>query len=347
MQVYELNPLKDARWAALLAKHPRASIFHSIAWLEALHRTYGYEPIVFTTAPPGAALGNGLVSCAVSSWLTGRRLVSLPFSDFCEPLFDSPEEFQFLIQHFRTISRKNKWNYVELRPLSDEFGKIAEKEEYRSTSSYFSHRLDLQVETEKLFKSLDKDSVQRRIRRAERAGLTEECGRTSALLKDFYKMMVLTRKRHHIPPQPYAWFENLMQCLGEAFEIRVAYKDRVPVASIITLRFKTTVYYKYGCSDARFNNLGATPLLLWRTIAEAKSKDATAFDFGRTEQENASLVAFKDKWAPRSNPIVYFRFPSNGRPSENKSTKIAGEIFARMPEKLLILTGNLIYRHIG
>ena len=217
---------------------------------------------------------------------------------FCEPLFDSPEEFQFLIQHFRTISRKNKWNYVELRPLSDEFGKIAEKEEYRSTSSYFSHRLDLQVETEKLFKSLDKDSMQRRIRRAERAGLTEECGRTSALLKDFYKMMVLTRKRHHIPPQPYAWFENLMPCLGEAFEIRVAYKDRVPVASIITLRFKTTVYYKYGCSDARFNNLGATPLLLWRTIAEAKSKDATAFDFGRTEQENASLVAFKDKWAP-------------------------------------------------
>ena len=56
MQVYELNPLKDARWAALLAKHPRASIFHSIAWLEALHRTYGYEPIVFTTAPPGPPL---------------------------------------------------------------------------------------------------------------------------------------------------------------------------------------------------------------------------------------------------------------------------------------------------
>lgn len=347
MQVYELNPLKDARWADFLIKHSRSSVFHSSAWLEALQRTYGYQPVVFTTAPPGEELQNGFVACVVQSWLTGRRLVSLPFSDFCEPLFDSTEEFQFLVHYFRKICNQRKWGYVELRPVSEELGHVAEREEFHSNTFYFSHRLNLQLEAEKLFKSFDKDSVQRRIRRAERAGLTEECGRTQALLKDFYGLMVLTRKRHHIPPQPYSWFENLMECLKDAMEIRVAYKDRTPVASIITLQFKNTVYYKYGCSDAKFNSLGATPLLLWKAIADAKAKDAIEFDFGRTEKENTSLVAFKDKWAPRSTPIVYFRFPQNGRSSENKSTKFAGEIFARMPEKLLVLTGSLIYRHIG
>jgi hypothetical protein len=347
MQVYELNPLKDARWDAFLIKHPRSSVFHSTGWLEALRTSYGYEPIVFTTAPPGVELSNGLVACVVQSWLTGRRLVSLPFSDFCDPLFESPEEFQFLIKHFREILKKKKWNYVELRPLTDELGQIAEQEEYRSSSFYFSHRLDLRADTGTILKSFDKDSVQRRIRRAERAGLTEEHGRTSSLLKDFYGLMIVTRKRHHVPPQPYVWFENLMRYLGEALEIWAAYKDGIPVASILTLQFKDTVYYKYGCSDARFNNLGATPLLLWRTIAQAKLKNAMEFDFGRTEKENASLVAFKDKWAPRSKPIIYLRFPQNGTSAENKSTKFAGEIFGRMPEKLLVLTGNLIYRHIG
>ena len=347
MQVYELNPLNDGRWDAFLIKHPRSSVFHSGPWLEALRASYGYEPIVFTTTPPGAELSNGLVTCVVQSWLTGRRLVSLPFSDFCDPLFDSPEEFLFLMKHFREVFRKKKWKYIELRPLSDQMGQIAEQEEYRSTSFYFSHRLDLRPQTEEIFKSLDKDSVQRRIRRAERAGLTEECGRTSSLLKHFYSLMVVTRKRHHIPPQPYLWFENLMRYLGDALEIRVAYKDRIPVASILTLQFKDTVYYKYGCSDARFNNLGATPLLFWRSIEQAKLNHAREFDFGRTEKENASLVAFKDKWAPRSKPIIYFRFPQNGRSVENKSAKLAGKIFDRMPEKLLVLTGNLIYRHIG
>ncbi len=322
-------------------------MFHTAAWLAALRDTYGYEPVVFTTAPPGEELSNGLVSCVVRSWLTGRRLVSLPFSDFCDPLFDSSEEFHFLIKHFRSSIAKQRWNYVELRPLTERLGQIAEEEHYGYSSYYFSHRLDLRGGIEDIFKSLDKDSVQRRIRRAERAGLTEECGRSDVLLRDFYSLMVVTRKRHHVPPQPVSWFENLMHSMGDALEIHVAYKEKNPVAAVLTLHFNNTGYYKYGCSDARFNNLGATPLLLWRSIARAKSRNAIEFDFGRTEKENASLVAFKDKWAPRSKPIIYLRFPHNGSSSENMSARIASHIFARMPEKLLILTGNLIYRHIG
>jgi hypothetical protein len=32
-----------------------------------------------------------LVFCRVRSWLTGRRSISLPFSDHCEPLVESHE----------------------------------------------------------------------------------------------------------------------------------------------------------------------------------------------------------------------------------------------------------------
>ena len=34
--VYELDPLSDARWAALVAAHPLASVFQAPAWLSAL-----------------------------------------------------------------------------------------------------------------------------------------------------------------------------------------------------------------------------------------------------------------------------------------------------------------------
>ena len=86
---YEIDPLRDERWASLVESHPHASVFHSNNWLKALRSVYGYEPVVMTTCPPGARLTNGLVFCRVNSWLTGRRLVSLPFSDHCEPLIGS------------------------------------------------------------------------------------------------------------------------------------------------------------------------------------------------------------------------------------------------------------------
>jgi len=83
MTVYTLDPLQDSRWAELIARHPQASVFHTMAWLQTLRRTYGYQPTVFTTTGPESALDNGIVFCQVRSWLTGRRLVSLPFSDHC------------------------------------------------------------------------------------------------------------------------------------------------------------------------------------------------------------------------------------------------------------------------
>src|SRR5271156_2192220 len=52
--VYTVDPLLDNRWDDLVTRHPNASAFHQRGWLEALSRTYGYKPIVFTTSPPSA-----------------------------------------------------------------------------------------------------------------------------------------------------------------------------------------------------------------------------------------------------------------------------------------------------
>ena len=49
--IHEFQPLTDPRWGDFLQRHPCSSIFHSVEWLEALHRTYGYDPIAITTSP--------------------------------------------------------------------------------------------------------------------------------------------------------------------------------------------------------------------------------------------------------------------------------------------------------
>src|ERR1700732_958902 len=344
---YQVESITDPRWAELCDRHPRASVFHTVGWLKALQRTYGYVPVAFTTSPPTSDLENGMVFCRIDSWLTGRRLVSLPFSDHCELLCDSAEDESFLIRNLQTALVEQKCKYLEIRPINRSFGRAGDSTDFLASQRYFLHRLDLCSDLNTVFRSLDRDSVQRRIQRAQRAGLVEKCGRADELLKNFYALFVITRRRHRLPPIPYAWFKNLIQCQDKALEIRLAYKDRTAIAAILTLRFRSVVYYKYGCSDARFNKFGAIPWLLWREIEAGKSNGANQFDMGRTQEDNAGLLAFKNHWVPQPERLVYRKFPKSSAVGSNDRWKLqmAKRIFSYMPDRLLMITGRLIYRH--
>ena len=349
MMFYQVEPTRDVRWAELVERHPRASVFHTVGWLEALRRTYGYEPMAFTTSAPNSELKNGLVFCRVDSWLTGRRLVSLPFSDHCEPLCDSVEDVNFLIRYLQTRLEHQGWKYLELRPINGNFSQTPDGIGFVPATRYFLHTLSLSPDLNELFRGLDRDSVQRRIRRAEQAGLVEKCGRSDDLLKDFYSLFVITRGRHRLPPTPYAWFRNLIQCQGKALEIHLAYQDETPVAAILTLKFRDVVYYKYGCSDARFNRYAGIPWLLWKAIVAGKSNGAMEFDMGRTEEDNAGLLAFKNHWVQPPKRLIYWKFPLTpfSNLTDNWKSKLAKRLFSCMPNRLLTVTGKFIYRHIG
>jgi hypothetical protein len=305
--------------------------------------------MAFTTSPPTGELENGLVFCRISSWLTGHRLVSLPFSDHCEPLCNSAEELNFLIRYLQTALAHQEWKYVEIRPINGNFCQSDKGIGFLPAATYSLHLLDLRPDIDEVFRSLDKDSVQRRIHHAQRIGLVEKCGRSDDLLREFYALFCLTRSRHRLPPPPYAWFRNLIHCQDKASEIRLALTDKTPVAAILTLRFRNSVYYKYGCSDARHNKFGAMPWLLWRAIAAAKSNGATDFDMGRTDEDNAGLLAFKKHWVRFPKRLVYWRFPEDSSLFRiaGWKRKMAERIFSCIPDSVRVITGRAIYRHFG
>lgn len=349
LHCYPINPIKDVRWAEFVQRRPDSSVFHTVPWLYALHRTYGFEPIAFTTSPPDKKLENGLVFCRVSSWLTGARLVSLPFSDHCEPLFDSAEELAFSISYLQRHLRQQNWTYLELRPTRGNLSETNDEVGLFPAKRYFLHKLSLDPCHEELFQAFDKDCVQRRIQRAERAHLIERRGNSVELIKQFYGLFILTRARHRLPPIPHVWFRNLVECLGDAVEVRLAYKDQTPVSAILTLRFRDVVYFKYGCSDSRFNRFGATSWLLWRAIRAAKSGGARHFDMGRTDDGDRGLIAFKNHWVPRPTQLVYWRFPKSS-PLDSRNSwkfKMAKRAFARLPRRALVIVGWLMYRHVA
>ena len=346
MTIYELDPLTDSRWPELLSWHPQASIFHTREWLEALYRAYGYRPIAFTTSS-GKDLANGMVFCQVQSWITGRRMVSVPFSDHCQPLAKS-SELQAILEYLQSHRKKKRFQYIELRPLTLDGG-VEQNTDFANSEKFSFQKIDLSPGTETIYRRFHDSCIRRKIKRAGRESLTYESGRSDELLKKFRHLLLLTRRRHKLPPQPSSWFHNLAQCLGDRITFHLLSKDSIPVASIVTLTYEKTLTYKYGCSDAQFNNLGGTPDLFWKVIQQAKEVGVTDFDLGRSDYSDPGLIAFKEHLGAVTSELRYYRNPAPGPKKESAKTEtsFARQALSRLPDPLLAGAGELLYRHLG
>lgn len=343
--VYSLNPLTDSRWQELLLRHPSASVFHTPGWLSALQRTYSFEPFVVTTCPPKAELTNGVAFCRVNSALTGSRWVSLPFSDHCEPLASSSAELDGLLSSIAHLRVGSRCRYAELRPLRVSPARYTG---FSASTRFFKHELLLTSNPAEVFCRFSKDSIQRKIRRAERERLDYKEGRSEGLISEFYRLQLMTRRRHQLPPQPLAWFHELIGGLGESAKVRVAFKNGEAIASIITLQFKNTMVFKYGCSDARDHNLGGCPMLLWRAIEDAIRYNLGEFDFGRSDLDNKGLATFKDRWGATRSLLTYWTSPSIPHASRRICNgTLARRALAYVPARLLAFSGRFLYRHVG
>jgi hypothetical protein len=349
--VHQFEPLKDSRWSEFLQRHPGSSVFHSGEWLEALRRTYRYEPIALSTSRPGADLRNAAVFCLVDSWLTGRRLVSLPFSDHCDLLLDTLEDLRALGSGLKEHLRQNDLQYIEARPLRAPNPVLIQ---FDSTYGYFFHQIDLRPDLDTLFRNFHRSSTQRKISRAEREGLTYLEGRSEILLENFYHLYLLTRRRHIVLPQPKRWFQNLIDCFGEALKIRVALKDGLPIASILTIRYKDTLVYKYGCSDVQFQRLGGMHLLFWKSIQDAKRDKLRVFDLGRSECGNTGLVTFKNRWGAERTELTYLRLLNSGQTKRafmaggaDWKERVAKKVLPYLPDRVIGAATNLMCRHLG
>jgi hypothetical protein len=346
VSIQVINPLSDRRWDELVARHPKASVFHERGWLQALARTYGYRPFALTSAPAGAPLTDGIVLCRISSWITGNRAVSLPFADHCELLLEDDTTFLEFANWLRTECDCQRWKYVELRPLSWSGAGDGYLPRGRS---YCFHTLDLTPTLEQIFQRLHKDSIQRKIRRAERERLSYETGRSEQLLGDFYQLLLKTRRRHRLLPQPRAWFRNLVDSMGDKLQVRLARKNGVSIAAMLTLRHRSCMVYKYGCSDDKFHNFGGMSFLFWKLIEESKASDVNEIDFGRSDLDNDGLIMFKDRFGTTRKSLTYIQYPQaeKGEGMSRWDKPALRRVLSILPDAVLPMASGLLYKHIG
>lgn len=339
--VLELTEPESGQWRELVSRHPGAGIFHTPGWMLALRRTFGYEPLILAREGADGELREGIPFFRVASPLTGHRIVSLPFSDHCEPLLDGADSIRLLLES----SRFPAGLPVQVRPLDPVWGSALIADGWSPSGSFHFHELDLRPGPDALLAAFHKDCIRRKIRRAEREGLNVRKGNSMAVMRGFYHLHLMTRRRQGTPAQPWSWFRNLVDCLGSNLTVYQASLGATPVAAIVTLAWRDCLTYKYGASDDRYSATGGTPLVMWHAIQDACAGGLTRLDLGRTDLDNPGLAQFKSRWGARQLPLTYYQ-----RPAPRKSAGLLPRlrpVLQRLPMPLFRLAGEVLYRHFG
>jgi hypothetical protein len=338
-----VDPTRDLRWAELMTRHPRHSVFFLPAWARILSESCGYTPFYLTSTTLGGA--SSCIPIMEVPGFTGRRGVALPFSDECGPLVADPGAGKDLMEKILELGHARCWRTLEVRGGGVHLGAN------RTSSTYYGHALNLDSGDGALFKRFN-SSVRTAIRKAEMAHVAVEVSASPQAVAEFYRLYCMTRRRHGVPAQPLAFFEAIQRhLLAARMGFVVLAKVRgVGAAAALFLNNDQNAIFKYGASDERFQNTRAGNLVMWTGIQQCIRRGAQCLNFGRTSRANEGLRRFKLGWGTDEYLIEYARYDfgkSRFVPGKDPAVGWYNPLFRAAPVWFTRLAGRLFLKHWG
>jgi len=349
-----IDPVKDSRWDKFVQEHPFGWVCHLSGWKQVLEDSFrhikGYFLVIQDKS--GRNIKAGLPIYLVKSWLTGSRLVSIPFATLSDPLISSSDEMEELIESILSLKEESNSSYVEIRTLMSAF--LVQDKRLRSTQFFKHHYLNLEDELEKLKKRFHRSCVRQRISKAIRNSLSIQVGKSTYDLKEFYRLHLITRKRLSLPAQPFHFFERLWKYFGESgkIEILLAKNKNKSISGLILFKFKKRVSVEFLVSDNEFWNQSPNHFLIWEAIKRSHKEGYNVFDFGRTSPNNKGLMDFKRHWGTMTNDFHQFFYPKNrgeriANIEKSWQYKTIKNLCGFTPGFMQQTIGNFCYRHLG
>ena len=349
MRVIITDTIDRDHWDDFVERHPLGTIYHHSLWQDVIRKTYGYKPLYYQVVDKSSNLQAAISSALVTSRFTGNRIVSFPFSDTCDPLVSDYDQLTGLLDAMESSRLDFNAQYVEIRFTNRSNASL----ETLSTPEYHTYRLDLGRQPQELLRSFHKNCIQRAIKKANREQFDLVTGETLYDLKEFYRLHVMTRKKHGVPVQPFAFFKRLWNTLAprDMVSLQLVRHKGVFVAGIVLLWLKKTAYYKFGASDAAFHHLRPNQWLMWKAINLAQNQGCERFDFGRATSVEKGLATYKSRWGTKTTPLNYFQLPINRKYtllSESTQQHVALKKLIRWLPKICIrISGEVLYRHLA
>jgi CelD/BcsL family acetyltransferase involved in cellulose biosynthesis len=343
-----IDPIADPEWLAFIEASPSAEIFHHPLWLQLLRSRYGYRIEACCVEGEGG-IEAGIPFARIESRLTGRRLVSVPFSDSCATAVAANAGSAAVDALGQALGEESRRSGLDLTVHSA----LPEIPAAFVRPRFAQHLLPLAADPAEVERGYAKNQL-RAMKKAKREGLSSERRTDVAALDAFYSLHLQTRRRQGVPTQPKSFIRGFAELFdaGLGF-VWLVHDEGRPVAAAVFLAYNGTVTYKYGASD--FASLKKRPnnLLLRTAIRWACEAGYQRFDFGRSDIDNEGLRAFKRSWGATESELSY-TYVTDTEPSlqpEAEAETLRGRVMTttiqRSPAFVGRLAGQVLYRHYG
>ncbi|MEN6464928.1 MAG: GNAT family N-acetyltransferase [Syntrophaceae bacterium] len=345
-----INPEQDERWDRFVEAHDFGWVCHLSGWKKVLEDSFrhmkGFYPVLVEDSQILAALP----VFEVNSWLTGRRLVSIPFASLCDPLVSSSVELEELFISALSLLRKLRAGRIEIRAFQS-FPLIRERH-VSCSKHYKTHFLVLQ-NPEALQKKFHRTCVRQKISRAAKSNFALRDARTESDIEHFYTLYCMTRQKLGLPSQPCAFFKNIWKTFSPSGKVQVifAVKDEKFASALLLFRFKDRVSAEYLGWNNAFTEMSPNHFLFWEAIKAAYTDGFKIFDFGRTSPTSESLMDFKSRWGTEVAELPQLYYPAARRSeagyANSRKYMIINKLCSKSPDFIYPMLGNFCYRHLG
>lgn len=296
---------RDTAWFDIQQKQ---HLYLSRPWLESLKVSYDFEVLLVVDADDRYQTA----FCKLDDMM-GKRLISLPFSDYIPYTNSDPAYFDELFK-----SCAAHFPEYEILLKTDRETHLLEMP-YKLVKEAVFHSIDLTSDE----MPKQNSAFTRGVKQAKKNDILIRKVFSIEAVKEFYCLYHRLRfDKFNIIPQPFSFFENLWETMisqerGTIFE--AVYKDKV-IASMIILQHNGTAYYKYGCSHNDYLNLKPNNLLFDELITYYKSLGYKNIDLGLSGVGDgyAGLRRWKSSMGGDESPISYWSYI----PPENKTDRV-------------------------
>ena len=337
--------------SAFVEQQAKQIFYYHQSWLDLITELYGYTIIPLTTTDADGKITGFLPLCSIQSPLTGRRLVALPFSDYCPLLAADEVSAGALIDQAVSLARQQKAKYLELRTGDNSL--LAGRTDLVRGDLYVRWLISLADDTDVVWSGLRKP-IQRQVKKSQKLGVQVRLAQSREEVAHYYRLHLQTRtKKHGMPAQPQQYFYRLWDVFAasKAMQLLLAEYQGTVIAGMILIASGTTLRYAYGASDERFLHLAPNDLLMWTALQLGCAQGYQTFDLGRTARDNEGLMEFKRRWGATQEPLPYYYYPHvEGLASTSEHSlkfRLLTSCWKKLPLPVAGSLGGYIYRHMG
>jgi len=354
MRAQFIEKEQEQAWDQMVENHPFGSVYQTSPFKKVIAQTFPQaKPYYLALVDQRGNIRAGIPLFLVKSWLTGTRLVSLPFVSYSDPLVRSSEEFQQLFEKILDLYTKEGASYIEVK-VRNSTSLLKREEMLKPVFYHRTYWIDLKHGLDYVWKNLHKTAVQQRIKRSEREGIEVRSATSENDVRLFWKLLVETRKRLGVPPQNYSFFQNIWRYLKplQLTDFLVAELNGEIIGGLNIFRLRDKLYMGHIADKTQFRPLGVNHALTWRAIEISIQSDCRIFDIGKTSPYAEGLITYKKQWGAQELETPCFYYPHlKGVSSLNNEKKLSYRIMTlmwqKLPNPMLKMGSRFAYRHLG